>query len=140
MILNNDYLEWSLKLLASILIIFMISGLALSATITVCPGESIQAAVDKANSGDIIKVKSGTYEESIDVNKQLVLRGIDTGKGAPIIDSAIINADGCELIGFEIEDTSGFGISVLSSQTAAAHPAAELRGMQGAAFLLPEIE
>lgn len=112
--MNNDCLAWLFKLLASSLIIF-ISGTALSTTITVDPDQSIQAAVDKANPGDIIEVKSGTYKESVDVYKQLALIGIDTGNGAPMIDSAIINANGCELIGFKIEDTSGFGISVLSN-------------------------
>jgi parallel beta-helix repeat protein len=115
MTLKNNCLEWSLKLLSSILIILMIPGLASAATITVGTGEIIQAAVDRANPGDIIEVESGTYKESIDVNKQLTLIGIDTGQGAPIIGSAYINANRCKLTGFYIEDTSGFGISVLSN-------------------------
>lgn len=42
------------------------------------PGESIQAAINKASKGDLIKVMPGTYrEKGIIINKQLVLRGID---------------------------------------------------------------
>lgn len=110
----NDGLKWPSRILFSVAIIFMISGLAPAAIITVGPGESIQAAIDKADSGDIIKVKSGTYKESIDVNKRLTLIGVDAGEGAPIIDSAHINADSCEFRGFNVENPMGFGIAVLS--------------------------
>jgi parallel beta-helix repeat protein len=114
MALNNNGLKWPLELLFSIIIIYMVSMLASAAIITVGPGESIQAAIDKASPGDTIEVKSGSYEESIDVNKRLTLIGIDAGIGAPVIDSARINADSCELSGFKFENPVGFGISVLS--------------------------
>ena len=42
-----------------------------AARITVEPGESIQAAIDEGSPGDTIEVKSGTYGEGIDINKQL---------------------------------------------------------------------
>lgn len=115
MALNNNGLKWPSRILLSALIIFMISILASAATITVGPGESIQAAIDKASPGDIIEVKSGLYEESIDVSKSLAIIGLDTGKGAPVINAAILNAKGCELKGFKVGTPMGYGISVLSS-------------------------
>jgi parallel beta-helix repeat protein len=47
----------------------------------------IQDAIDNASAGDTILVYSGTYYENVDVNKQLVLRGIDNGGGKPVIDA-----------------------------------------------------
>lgn len=120
MALCNCNLEWPSRILFFILIIFMILGQAPATMITVVPGESIQAAIDNAGSSDIIKVNSGTYKENVDINKKLTLVGIDAGEGAPIINSAIIEADGCELKGFKIDDPSGFGISVISNNNSIA--------------------
>lgn len=47
----------------------------------------IQDAINKASSGDTILVYSGTYYESINVNKKLILRGIDNGGGKPVINA-----------------------------------------------------
>ncbi|GAA3629471.1 right-handed parallel beta-helix repeat-containing protein [Kineosporia mesophila] len=45
------------------------------------PGESIQAAVDEAASGDTIKIRAGTYHEAVCVNgKGLKVTGASTGK------------------------------------------------------------
>jgi pectin methylesterase-like acyl-CoA thioesterase len=57
-------------------------------SIVVSPGDSIQAAIDRASPGDLIEVRNGTYFENIRVNKPLVLRGLDSGKGYPIIDGS----------------------------------------------------
>jgi uncharacterized repeat protein (TIGR01451 family) len=83
---------------------------------------TIQAAVDAASAGDTIEVQSGTYNENVDVNKQLTLRGV----GWPVVDasgsgSAItISAEGCILQGFVARNSrsaSGFdsGITVISN-------------------------
>ena len=114
MALNDKSLKWLSKLIFSILIIIIISGLGLAETITVKPGESIQEAIDRADPGDVIKVMSGGYNEGIDLSKQLTLLGIDAGEGAPRINSAILNADRCELVGFYVENPGGFGITVHS--------------------------
>lgn len=66
----------------------------------------IQWAIDNATEGDTIIVKSGTYYENVDISKQLILKGIDTGSGKPVVDasgsdSAItLSADGITLEGF----------------------------------------
>ena len=79
---------------------------------------SIHAAVDAASAGDTIEVRSGTYEENVVVNKQLILRGIDTGTGMPVVDgtgSAItLNMDGIVLEGFDVRNSS-YGVYITSN-------------------------
>ena len=63
-------------------------------TLTVCPGgceySSIQAAVDAASPGDIVKVQSGTYEGDVNiVEDNITLRGVDTGGGCPNLDGGV---------------------------------------------------
>jgi parallel beta-helix repeat protein len=53
---------------------FLSVGCASAATHYVNPGDSIQAAVNVANSGDTIIVRDGTYTENINVNKLLTIR------------------------------------------------------------------
>ncbi len=68
-------------------------------------GESIQAAVNAASKGDVIRVMPGTYrEKGILINKPLVLQGIDY----PVLDGEkkyevlTITADHVVVEGFEI--------------------------------------
>ncbi|TFH43741.1 MAG: DUF1565 domain-containing protein [ANME-2 cluster archaeon] len=44
-------------------------------------------AINNSNNGDTILVYSGTYYESVDVNKQIILKGVDTGGGKPIVNA-----------------------------------------------------
>jgi parallel beta-helix repeat protein len=54
---------------------------ASSATIVVHPGQSIQAAVDRARSGDTIKIQAGTYREAVCVDhKGLTVVGAGRSK------------------------------------------------------------
>jgi len=68
----------------------------------VYPGQSIQTAINNADVGDTIYVHAGTYVENVNVDKRLILIGIDD----PVVDagalgSAIyLNADGITLHGF----------------------------------------
>ena len=76
---------------------------------------SLQAALNNASSGDVIKVQSGTYNGSVRVDKQVELKGIDTGGGLPVINargsgSAItLSADGIALEGFNLTNSGHCG-------------------------------
>jgi parallel beta-helix repeat protein len=104
------------------------TGAAQAATITVCHSgcdyTSIQAAIDVADPSDTIEVHSGTYYENVNVNKQLILSGIDTDGGKPVVDaggsgSAItLSVDGITLDGFKATNSGsrwGAGIEVTSN-------------------------
>jgi parallel beta-helix repeat protein len=79
--------------------------------ITVHSGDRIQKAIDSAAPGEIILVFSGSYNESLVVDKSLVLRGIDTGGGQPQVQSdegpaIILLAKGVTIEGFAIKSQS----------------------------------
>jgi nitrous oxidase accessory protein len=84
--------------------------------ITVAPGESVQAAVDSANTGDLIMVQNAIYRENLNITKPLALQGI----GYPVLDaggkgSAVsFLAEGILLRGFKVIHASaqGAGINV----------------------------
>jgi parallel beta-helix repeat protein len=67
---------------------------------------SIQTAINASSPGDTISVQSGTYNENVNVTKQLVLRGVDTGGGKPVVDGGgkdkviTLSAGGSTLDGF----------------------------------------
>jgi parallel beta-helix repeat protein len=104
---------------AVVMLFILITG-ASGTTITVghggCDYNNIQAAIDKASPGDIIEVMNGTYNESIDIKKQLILLGIDM----PVLDanrntSAItLRVDRCTIKGFKVINSANRGISLLS--------------------------
>jgi parallel beta-helix repeat protein len=85
----------------------------------------IQWAIDNASAGDTIIVKSGTYNEQVIVNKQLTLRGLDTGSGKPVVSAGgsgsviTLNADRIWFERFKVTHADsrsyGDGIEVLSN-------------------------
>ena len=97
----------------------LLVGSSEAVAIQVTTGQSIQAAIDTANLGDIIEVNSGTYHENVDIVKTLVLRGI----GDPVIDagdrgSAItLSADGIAIEGLILTGSSAShaGINVTNA-------------------------
>ncbi len=104
----------------------------LSATLTVDDSggasyKKIQDAINEASNRDTILVYSGTYYENIDVNKRLVLRGIDNGGGKPVVDAGgrdsaiLLSAGDSTLDGFTVVNAGNMrniqgaaGISVKS--------------------------
>lgn len=112
-----------------ILGVLLIASIANSATYIVSEKSddySIQSAINKAVDGDRIIVKSGTYSERINVTKRLIIRGVDTGNGLPVVnangrrDAITLIADGIWLEGFLVINSGSAsedaGIKVLSSK------------------------
>ena len=93
--------------------IVCVCGSAQGATITVGLGGSIQSAIDAASPGDVIEVQSGTYHENVNVDKPIILFGVDTsgGKGSAIS----LNASGSVLEGFVVTNSPDSGIRITSS-------------------------
>jgi len=110
-------------------VLFLLSACVLpvaAAEHTVAPSGteffSIQDAVDWASPGDTIFVESGTYFETVILDKKIILEGIDSGGGPPVIDVAQmgngvdIRMDGCTMERFTIQNGTLFtGILVASS-------------------------
>lgn len=97
--------------LAVMLAFILFTGPA-NGDITVNPGERVQKAIDSAPSGETILVPSGSYKESLVVNKSLVIRGIDTGNGQPRLESdegpaITLLARGVTIEGFAIKSVGG---------------------------------
>ncbi|VVB92273.1 Cell surface glycoprotein [uncultured archaeon] len=89
--LNNIYGCCALRIgfKITVIVLLLVTG-ASAAEITVCKTgicdySTIQAAISAASPGDIIMVHSGTYYENVDVNQPLILKGIDTGGGKPVV-------------------------------------------------------
>ena len=91
-----------------IIVLFLLPELAGSTLITVAQNESIQAVIYGASRGDTLLVNAGTYHESLDLNKSLILQGV----GMPLIDGGgkgqVINLSSGDssLIGFVIKNSS----------------------------------
>jgi len=60
---------------------FILLANCANATVVVKPGERIQAAIDAAHPGETIEVSSGTYLESLVIDRSLILKGISSGGG-----------------------------------------------------------
>jgi nitrous oxidase accessory protein len=94
-------------------IILLVLSLCSTASIAVKTGDRIQSAINSARPGETIEIYSGTYKESVVIDRQLYLRGIDSGKGIPVIEtndgSAItIKASGVIVEGLRAKSASGW--------------------------------
>jgi nitrous oxidase accessory protein len=111
------------------LLLLLLSSSSITATTYIVSERSddysIQSAINLAKEGDRIIVKSGIYPERLNITKKLILLGVDTGEGLPIIDanerrSAItLFVDGIWLEGFSIVNSGSSwqdaGIKVFSN-------------------------
>jgi len=85
----------------------------------------IQDAINAASNGDKIMVGTGIYNENVDVNKQLLLKGVDTGNGKPVVDAGkkgdaiTLSADWITLEGFNATNASSWysGIMINSNHS-----------------------
>ncbi len=110
--LNNIHEKRAFRIAVVLMVLALVMvGGARAATLTVDPNGGaaytrIQDAINASNSGDTVEVLSGTYHETVLLNKQLILKGIDTGRGQPVIDGTeyCVNAYSC---GINIEGGDG---------------------------------
>ncbi|NYT01997.1 MAG: hypothetical protein GKC10_04485 [Methanosarcinales archaeon] len=82
---------------------------------------TIQEAVQASCSGGVVEVHSGVYYENVRVDRQITLRGVDSGQGLPVIDamdwvSAVtLLYDGINLENFVMTNSGlGSGVEVRS--------------------------
>lgn len=96
------------------------SSQSIRATFRVAPGQSIQAAVDRARPGDRIEVLPGIYRESvmIDLN-DIELAGIVRNGDRPVLDgggtmsdAVVVSGDNFTIRGFELRNYEGNGVVV----------------------------
>jgi len=96
-----------------------------SATTYYVPDEftKIQWAVDNASAGDTIIVRDGTYNENVEVDKQLTIKS-ENGSANCIVDGGgsgdviTLNADGITIEGFTVRDSGWWpdaGIKAVSN-------------------------
>jgi len=110
--LRNAAHKWTVW----VLLLFLISlcGISEAATFVVSldqDNKNIQETINSANDGDRIIVKSGTYNENLDVSKVITLIGLDTGKGKPILNAGgrasciVVSADHVVIEGFNVTNS-----------------------------------
>ncbi|MFZ2071352.1 MAG: NosD domain-containing protein [Halobacteriota archaeon] len=125
---NRRELVEALILVVLFTALAFVSCASASTTYTVCQNgcnyTSIQAAVDAAEPGDTIEVHSGTYYENVNVTKQLILKGNDTGSGKPVVNGGgngsviTLSADGITLDRFTVTNASDdAGVNVTANES-----------------------
>ena len=114
------------------LLIFLITTIISNINVSLCSaehyvyqGQSIQEAINNANSGDTIIVCNGTYNEHVEVNKTITVRGenpyttIIDGSGLEYTVTMIITAPDVVIANLTIMGASGYecyGILISNTQ------------------------
>ena len=99
-----------------------LSGPALATIWRVTPGESIQAAIERAAAGDTVEIERARYTENLRIAKPITLRGI----GRPTISGGLSG----HTIHVSAEDVSIDGLIVIDSGDS-------LRGQNAGIYLSP---
>jgi len=101
-------------ILISALLLILSGNPTTAATYVVSPDyddKFIQATINRASDGDRIIVKSGNYQENINVTKKISLIGLDTGNGKPVVDAGgygsavVISSDEVLFEGFTVTNS-----------------------------------
>ena len=102
---------------------------------------SIQEALDQSDPGETIYVMSGEYHESLNLSKPgVVLRGVDTGKGAPVVSAAgknstiTITASNCTVDGFVVTNLGNQGVEKPEI------PVPKLKELESSQILVPKLK
>ncbi len=84
-------------------------GAAPAAEFAVSPGESIQAAIERARPGDTVLVTRGRYQENLRIARPLVLKGVDrpTVSGGLKGDTIRVTATDVTIEGLIVTDSGG---------------------------------
>lgn len=93
-------------IIAVLLALLAVAGVPACAQTHVCPDgcdyRNIQAAIDSADPGDTIVIESATYPEDLITGKSIILHGLDTGKGLPVLTGMVtMAAEEAVLQGFD---------------------------------------
>ncbi len=102
-------LNWRRAVALALLPAALIASPATAAELAVRPGESIAAAIARAQPGDVITIARGRYEENLRIDKPLTLRGIDrpTISGALHGDTIRVTAPDVTIEGLIVADSGG---------------------------------
>ncbi|MDD4580166.1 MAG: NosD domain-containing protein, partial [Methanothrix sp.] len=101
----------------------MLMACCANSVVYVKQGEQIQSAINVASPGETIEIASGVYQESLVVDRSIILKGISSADSLPCVESEsgsaiTIKADGVILEGLWAKSASGWtgdaGILVLS--------------------------
>ncbi len=119
-------LRWCVVVLSCLFVIGL-GALAEACTITVQPGESIQAAIDAASDGAVVCLAGGRWEENLTISKSLTLRGEGANQSeiTPKVHGPVVTVTSSREYGVQvfIEDLRvsgawGWGLGILIDESA----------------------
>ena len=90
-----------------LLVVLLVASPGAAEIVRVAPGESIQAAIERAVPGSVIEVERGRYRENLLIDKSLTLRGLDrpTISGGLSGDTIRVTAEDVVIEGLIVTDS-----------------------------------